>query len=52
MNVKEGNKCKHPNCSCHVKSGESYCSAQCEASAQTPDIDCKCNHPGCAGRVV
>jgi hypothetical protein len=34
-----------------VQSGEKYCSAQCEAARDTPDIDCKCEHPGCAGRI-
>jgi metallothionein len=47
----EAKKCAHPNCSCQVQSGEKYCSAQCAAAGDTPDIDCKCEHPGCAGRI-
>jgi metallothionein len=51
MTALEAKKCAHPNCSCQVQSGEKYCSAQCEAAGDTPDIDCKCEHPGCAGRI-
>ena len=43
-------KCAHPSCSCMVE-GEKYCSAQCEAVEETPDIDCKCTHPVCKGRI-
>jgi len=51
MTALEGKKCAHPNCSCQVQSRGKYCSAQCEAAGDTPDIDCKCEHPGCAGRI-
>jgi metallothionein len=44
-------KCEHPNCSCMVTDGK-FCSAQCEAAAKTPDIDCKCEHPGCRGKTT
>jgi hypothetical protein len=44
----EGKKCAHPICSCTVTSGK-YCSTQCEAMEETPDIDCTCGHPGCKG---
>jgi hypothetical protein len=44
-------KCAHPNCSCAAPAGKPYCSVQCETAAKTPDIDCKCGHPGCKGRV-
>jgi len=43
-------KCAHPPCTCKVTSGK-YCSVECEAMEETPDIDCTCNHPGCSGRV-
>jgi len=43
-------KCAHPNCSCQISEGK-YCSAACEAVEETPDIDCRCNHPGCKGRA-
>jgi metallothionein len=52
MTSKQGKKCAHPNCSCLVSGSESYCSAQCESTAKTPDIDCKCGHPGCKGRTT
>jgi metallothionein len=48
MASKEGKKCAHPVCSCAVTSGK-YCSTQCEAMEKTPDIACKCGHPGCKG---
>ena len=43
-------KCGHPSCTCTTKS-EKYCSAQCEATSQIPDIDCRCGHPDCKGRA-
>lgn len=48
--AEKGKKCKHPSCTCTVTSGD-YCSAQCEAVKETPDVECLCNHPGCGGRV-
>jgi hypothetical protein len=45
-------KCAHPVCSCTVKDDEKYCSVQCEAAEDTPDIDCKCAHAVCKGRAV
>lgn len=45
------NKCAHPPCSCTVAASEKYCSAQCEAMEDTPDIACECNHPGCRGDI-
>jgi hypothetical protein len=45
------NKCAHPNCSCEAGPKSKYCSPQCEAMEKTPDIDCKCGHPGCKGRI-
>jgi hypothetical protein len=43
-------KCKHPACSC-VAGNDGYCSPQCEAMKDTPDIDCRCTHAGCKGRI-
>jgi hypothetical protein len=51
MASNEGKKCAHPNCTCQVPSGNKYCSAQCEAMEETPDIDCRCGHPVCKGRA-
>ena len=47
----EGNRCKHPPCTCKTKPGVGYCSTQCEAMGETPDIDCRCGHAKCKGRV-
>src|SRR5258705_11163134 len=40
----------HPPCSCAAKSGK-YCSVQYEAMESTPDVDCRCGHPGCKGKT-
>jgi metallothionein len=50
MAMGKDSKCAHPVCSCTVSSGK-YCSPQCEAMEKTPDVDCKCNHPGCKGKA-
>jgi hypothetical protein len=50
--VADNKKCAHPNCSCTVTEGRKYCSPQCEAMEKTPDVDCKCGHPGCKGRAT
>ncbi len=50
MPTEKARKCAHPNCTCDSGS-EKYCSAQCEAMEKTPDIDCRCGHPGCKGRA-
>ncbi|MFY9754043.1 MAG: hypothetical protein WBS18_02170 [Candidatus Acidiferrales bacterium] len=52
MTTNAGKKCGHPNCSCTVSPDKTYCSAQCEGAAKTPDIDCRCAHPGCKGRLT
>lgn len=46
----DAKKCAHPNCTCNVRD-KKYCSEQCEAMEETPDIDCRCGHPGCQGRA-
>ncbi|HET6143911.1 MAG TPA: hypothetical protein VFE02_10400 [Candidatus Acidoferrales bacterium] len=43
-------KCAHPSCTCRATTGK-YCSVQCEAMETTPDVDCKCGHPGCKGKI-
>jgi len=50
MAAENSKKCAHPNCTCQTK-GEKYCSAQCEAMEETPDVDCRCGHPACRGRA-
>ena len=47
----DGDRCKHPPCTCKVEPGTSYCSEQCEAMETTPDIDCRCGHVACEGRA-
>ena len=47
----ENKKCAHPNCTCQLSNNEKYCSVQCEAAADTPDVDCKCGHTECKGRA-
>ena len=44
------NQCAHPGCTCITQSGK-YCSAACEATAEIPDIDCRCGHVECKGRA-
>ena len=53
MAMAEGkaNKCAHPACSCTAAKDSSYCSVECEAVKNMPDIDCRCNHAGCKGRA-
>jgi hypothetical protein len=50
--MSEAKKCAHPNFSCKAPEGKAYCGVQCETAAKTPDIDCKCGHPGCKGRAT
>jgi hypothetical protein len=50
MSAENTKKCAHPPCTCTTKSGK-YCSPQCEAMEETPDIDCRCGHPGCKGKA-
>ena len=51
MAADNAKKCAHPPCTCTSKSGK-YCSAQCEAMEDTPDIDCKCQHKTCEGHAI
>lgn len=50
MAASESKKCAHPVCTCQVTT-EKYCSTQCEAMEEIPDLDCKCTHAVCAGRT-
>jgi hypothetical protein len=43
--------CAHPPCTCEVGPNDKYCSAQCEAMEDTPDLACECHHPGCKGNI-
>jgi metallothionein len=51
METNSSAKCAHPVCSCSVAKGSKYCGAACEAMEKTPDIDCRCAHPGCKGKA-
>jgi hypothetical protein len=50
MATDKSEKCAHPPCTCKTASGK-YCSVECAAMEDTPDIDCNCNHPGCGGKI-
>ncbi len=50
MAINDTKKCAHPNCSCTADSGK-YCSVQCETMEKIADIECKCGHPGCKGKI-
>jgi hypothetical protein len=44
-------KCAHPPCTCEVTEGK-YCSTECEAMEDTPDIECLCPHANCEGKIM
>jgi hypothetical protein len=46
---KETRECKNPTCSCTVPKGQKYCSASCEGTGQTIELDCDCSHAECKG---
>lgn len=50
MAADKSKKCAHPPCSCTVAK-EKYCSVECEAMEDTPDLDCRCPHPDCKGKT-
>ncbi len=50
MSTTTPEKCAHPVCSCMTTSGK-YCSTECAAMEETPDIDCACGHPACKGKT-
>ena len=47
----DSKKCAHPSCSCPAAADSKFCSVECEAVAKTPDVDCRCPHPGCRGKT-
>jgi len=51
MPTEQHKKCAHPPCTCPVSSDSDYCSAQCAAVEDTPDIDCRCTHQDCEGKA-
>jgi metallothionein len=50
MAMEKTKKCAHPNCSCSAMAGK-YCCVQCESMEKMPDLDCKCGHPACKGKI-
>jgi hypothetical protein len=40
--------CKNPVCGCAPNDGK-YCSASCEGTGDTIEIDCDCGHEACSG---
>lgn len=51
MSTDTPKKCAHPFCTCTTPHDQKYCRPQCEAMRDTPDVDCRCGHPGCRGRA-
>ncbi|MDX6444862.1 MAG: hypothetical protein QOH71_1936 [Blastocatellia bacterium] len=45
----EEKKCKNPPCSCPQPADGKYCSASCEGTGDTIELDCDCSHEGCQG---
>jgi hypothetical protein len=41
MAATETNQCAHPSCTCPALPGSEYCSVQCAAMEEIPDIDCR-----------
>jgi hypothetical protein len=46
---KDKNKCKNPPCSCPATEGSKYCSASCQGTGDTIELDCDCGHDDCSG---
>jgi hypothetical protein len=51
MTTEDKKKCAHPPCTCDVSSDSAYCSAQCAAMEESPEIDCRCTHIACKGKA-
>jgi hypothetical protein len=49
MANQEKKTCKNPTCSCPVPADQKYCSAACEGTGKTIELDCDCGHEGCTG---
>ena len=45
----EKKECKNPTCTCPPQPGGKYCSASCEGTGKTIELDCDCGHPECGG---
>lgn len=45
----EKDTCKNPVCGCAPPSDGKYCSASCEGTGATIELDCDCGHPECTG---
>jgi len=43
------NKCKNAVCGCQAQDDGKYCSASCEGTGDTIELDCDCGHDGCSG---
>ena len=46
------NKCKNPSCTCPAQPGGKYCSASCEGTGDTIELDCDCGHEECGGNFL
>ena len=44
----EKKTCKNPVCGCPPSDGD-YCSASCEGTGDTIELDCDCSHEACQG---
>ena len=42
-------KCKNPPCTCPQPPDGKYCSASCEGTGDTIELDCDCSHEECQG---
>lgn len=42
-------QCENPSCTCPAQPGGKYCSASCEGSGSTIELDCDCGHEACGG---
>ncbi len=45
----ENETCKNAPCSCAATEDSKYCSAGCEGTGETIQLDCDCGHPECTG---
>ena len=51
MAANDSKRCAHPSCTCRAAADSKYCSTECAAMEETPDIDCRCGHPSCGGKT-
>ena len=49
MADEDKDKCQNAACSCPQPEDGKYCSASCEGTGKTIEIDCDCSHPACSG---